>query len=110
MLLQSNLRSEATNLVNKTRDLTDSKYMHVQLTARRIFDILMAEPWQDFLYADYQANPDQLLKDMLRPAYLFTLIISFFIVVIGFDEMKTTQRRHFHIVQYCIGYEHFSVE
>eukprot|EP00026_Physarum_polycephalum_P002876 Phypoly_transcript_02885.p1 GENE.Phypoly_transcript_02885~~Phypoly_transcript_02885.p1 ORF type:complete len:652 (+),score=124.85 Phypoly_transcript_02885:125-2080(+) len=66
--IYSNLRSEATSLANNTRDLTDSKYMHVQLTARRIFDILMAEPWQDFLYAEYQANPEQLLKDMLRPA------------------------------------------
>lgn len=72
-LVQACLRSEATRLINNTKDLTDSKYQHVQLTARRIFDILTKDPWQEFIYADYQANPDQILKDMLRPAYLLLM-------------------------------------
>lgn len=59
------LRSEVTDLLTHIKELACSKYLHVQFAATRLFEILMKEPWQDYLFQKFMNNPDQYAQDLM---------------------------------------------
>ncbi len=56
----------------------------------------MKDPWQDFVYADYHGNPDQILRDLLRPSYL---LVSYMLQGLLFDTPKAKERKSVNALQ-----------
>eukprot|EP00026_Physarum_polycephalum_P003328 Phypoly_transcript_03338.p1 GENE.Phypoly_transcript_03338~~Phypoly_transcript_03338.p1 ORF type:complete len:485 (+),score=63.51 Phypoly_transcript_03338:623-2077(+) len=52
LAIQKVLRSPDVGLVAGVRNLAISKFVHTQYAARRLFDILLEDPWRDFLLTE----------------------------------------------------------
>ncbi|EGC30806.1 hypothetical protein DICPUDRAFT_4465, partial [Dictyostelium purpureum] len=56
------LRAENSNLYGRVKKICDSKLKHVQFAARRLFSVFGKAPWVDFVYKEYNKEPEACLS------------------------------------------------
>ncbi|KAN0055710.1 hypothetical protein ACTA71_011593 [Dictyostelium dimigraforme] len=80
------LKAENSNLYGRVKKICDSKLKHVQFAARRLFSVFSKAPWVDFVYKEYNKDPEQCLSvcdfignDEKKPStLLLEMLLEFF--------------------------------
>ncbi|KAN0034841.1 hypothetical protein ACTFIV_001374 [Dictyostelium citrinum] len=80
------LKAENSNLYGRVKKICESKLKHVQFAARRLFSVFGKAPWVDFVYKEYNKDPEQCLSvcdfignDEKKPSsLLLEMLLEFF--------------------------------
>ncbi|KYQ93311.1 hypothetical protein DLAC_05978 [Tieghemostelium lacteum] len=79
------LKADGIFLLDRIKCVCESKLKHVQFAARRLFSVISKSPWVDFVYKEFNKDPDSSIKDFVgsdekKPSsLLLELTLEFFV-------------------------------